>query len=404
MGAIRVMAGLASATLLLLSALSLGAAPLAGARAPEGWTEYDTPNYALGTDMPAASARGIAGRLTSMAGMYRDRTRGFAGAVRHRLEFLIFRDAGDYRAAGGPEGSAGVFTGKRLMAVAGEELTPASWHVIQHEGFHQFAAEAIGGDLPAWVNEGLAEYFGEALFTGDDFVTGLIPPFRLKRLQASIREHPRVLAELMDLSYRDWNARLEMDNYDRAWSLVHFLAHGDGGKYAPFFERFIAAAGRGQSPATAWKQTFGDTDGLERRWRAYWLGLPADPTARGYAGASARIYATLLAEARHRGETPTTVEGLIASATGWAEGGPAARGLARETDNESARTVKWTIEGGGSAVAGEMADGTVVRGTFDIRGARTGPVRVRFVEAAKGPDGNDPRRAVPAHERPVRVP
>ena len=52
------------------------------------------------------------------------------------------------------------------MAFAGEHITAYTWHTVQHEGFHQFAHAVIGGDIPTWLNEGLAEYFGEALFTG----------------------------------------------------------------------------------------------------------------------------------------------------------------------------------------------------------------------------------------------
>ena len=33
--------------------------------------------------------------------------------------------------------------------------------------------------MPTWLNEGLAEYFGEGIFTGDGFVTGVISPERL---------------------------------------------------------------------------------------------------------------------------------------------------------------------------------------------------------------------------------
>ena len=31
-----------------------------------------------------------------------------------------------------------------------------TWHVVQHEGFHQFVFAVIRGEIPTWVNEGLA--------------------------------------------------------------------------------------------------------------------------------------------------------------------------------------------------------------------------------------------------------
>ena len=41
------------------------------------------------------------------------------------------------------------------------------WHVAQHEGFHQFAWSRFAEDLPVWVNEGMAEFFGESVIVGD---------------------------------------------------------------------------------------------------------------------------------------------------------------------------------------------------------------------------------------------
>jgi len=59
---------------------------------------------------------------------------------------------------------------------------------VQHEGFQQFIHAAGGGHIPIWINEGLAEYFGEALFTGDGYVVGLIPPQRLARGKQRIQQ------------------------------------------------------------------------------------------------------------------------------------------------------------------------------------------------------------------------
>jgi hypothetical protein len=54
-----------------------------------------------------------------------------------------------------------MFAGDRLMAYVPAGASALGWHVVQHEGFHQFVAQVIRGDMPIWANEGLAEYFGE---------------------------------------------------------------------------------------------------------------------------------------------------------------------------------------------------------------------------------------------------
>ena len=138
----------------------------------------ETQFYTIHTDLADLPAREASIRITKMADEYERRTRGFGGRIDQKLPFYLYQNPDDYYAAGGPKGTSGIFDGSRLMAVAGEKLTGLTWQTIQHEGFHQFARTLIQDDLPPWLNEGLAEYFGEAIFTGDGYVVGVIPPWR----------------------------------------------------------------------------------------------------------------------------------------------------------------------------------------------------------------------------------
>lgn len=359
-----------------------GTAAAQDVRAP-GLREYDTRYYRLYTDLSPAEAHQAGLRMTAMVEEYQRRTRGFAGVLREKLPFYLFRNREDYLAAGGMKGSSGVFTGSALMAVAGDRLTRASWHIIQHEGFHQFASRVIGGQLPTWVNEGLADYFGEALYTGDGFLSGAVPGFRLKRVQTAIREgRVRPLREMMRLSRREWNAQMGTGNYDQAWSMVHFLAHGDGGKYQRAFGEFILLAGRGQQADNAWEQTFGTVDGFERRWREYWLNLPADATAALYAQASATIYTKLLGEVVAAGQpAPDSWESLlrvVGELPADSVGELYVPSLLEEANNPTARHMSWSIVAGAGAptLAGEMSDGTRLVGSFVLRGGRVTDVKV----------------------------
>jgi hypothetical protein len=241
---------------------------------------YDTKYYAIHTDLTGDALREAKLRMTKMAEEYRARTRGFFGAADQKLPFYLFRHAKDYYATGVPEESAGVFTGTVLLALAGEKTDLQTWHTIQHEGFHQYVYSVIGSNLPIWLNEGLAEYFGEGLFTGDAFVTGLIPPWRLARVQKTLKAGDFVpLRSMMNLPTDEWNAKLSVNNYDQAWSMVQFLAHADDGRYQRAFGAFIADVGRGKQWQIAWRDHLGDIDAFEARWKAYLSNLPEDPTA-----------------------------------------------------------------------------------------------------------------------------
>jgi len=201
---------------------------------------YETKYYILFTDVPREQAQEVAVRMTKMAEEYHDRTRDFSGVIRNKFPFYLYVHKEDYIAAGGLAGSSGLFAGDSLYAVAGEQLSDRTWHVVQHEGFHQFAAAVIGGDRPMWINEGLADYFGEALFTGDGFISGVVPDWRLKRVRDEITAGKFLpLERMMKLSGEEWNAHIVTVNYDHAWSLTHFLAHGDGGKYQKALASFM---------------------------------------------------------------------------------------------------------------------------------------------------------------------
>jgi Protein of unknown function (DUF1570) len=266
---------------------------------------YETPYYIIHTDLDADAVREATIHMTKMAEEYHQRTLEFSGVIRTKLPFYLFRTQSDYYAAGGIRGTAGLFNGKSLLAVAGEHLTARTWQVVQHEGFHQFAAAVIGGDLPTWVNEGLAEYFGTAVFTGDGFQTGVIPPWRLVRLKAEMaRPHGlHSVADLMELSLDQWNGEMNVANYDQAWSMVQFLAHGDDGKYQKPFTQFMLALNKGQNWRQAWKDSFGNTEGFEDRWREYWKSQNEDPTADLYARATTATLTSFIGRAIEQRQT-----------------------------------------------------------------------------------------------------
>jgi hypothetical protein len=242
-------------TLVVLLALfisaSLHAAPNRGGNQdiPAGMQAYQSPYYDIYTDLEPERAQEAILRMTRMAEEYHERTKDFSGVIRNKFPFFLFKNAADYYSAGGMAGSAGVFMVRgndaRLMAIAGEKSTNGTWHVVQHEGFHQFAHAVIGGDLPSWLNEGLAEYFGEGIFTGDGMVTGVISPNRCKRVQDQIKNKRfKSIKQMMLLSHAQWNAEMDVTNYDMAWSMAHFLAHGDNGKYQGAFSSFVRDLGR----------------------------------------------------------------------------------------------------------------------------------------------------------------
>ena len=243
---------------------------------------YDSPFYSLYTDVPSDEASEAVLRMEKMATEYQSRLEKlFVIKARQRMPFVLFSKAEDYRNFGFDPDSAGVFTGDALFVVvkrdAAEVISERTWRVMQHEGFHQFAATVIRYSLPPWLNEGLASYFEEAIFTGDGMVSGVIPRRRAQQMVQGLNSGRFVsIPKMMTMSQESWNTKLEGANYDQAWAMVHFLANAEEGKYRGPFLRFLQSLARGSSREKAWTETFGSSKGFESKWRAFWLTLPHD--------------------------------------------------------------------------------------------------------------------------------
>ena len=359
---------------------------------PGSLKRYDTPYYEIHSDLEPERVKEAALRMTRMAEEYRERTAEFSGQIRKRFPFLLFKTAQDYYSAGAPPGSAGVYMYRgmegKLMAIAGEESGAFTWHVVQHEGFHQFAHAVIGGQLPVWVNEGLAEYFGEGLFTGDGFVTGVAPPRRIARIQKSIKEGKlRPIRSMMLMTQQEWNSMLAGANYDQAWSMVHFLAHAEEGKYQKAMSHFVLEIGRRRPWDKAWESAFGTAEGFEQKWKDWWLTQPAHPTANLYAKACAMTYASFLGRGKLMKQSFDTFEEFVKAGKAgeikvpdnedWLPATLLQAALSMREGAAKEATFALGKDPRGPQVVATLKDGTRILATFDPK-ARTGRTKVEM--------------------------
>lgn len=360
-------------------------ASTAGAE-PGAMKAYPTRYYIIYTDLDQDGVREAAARMTAMAEEYHERTKGFAGTINSRMPFYLFSNIEDYYRAGGPPGSAGVYSSAgKLMAIASPELAGATWHVVQHEGFHQFADKVIRGRLPIWVNEGLAEYFGGGIWTGDNFVTGIVTPSRLKRIKGML-EGNRLLPfpQMIMMTQEVWNIQMKGDYYDQAWSMVHFLVHGDGGKYRPAFESFLVDISKGTQWMTAFIQRFGrDTDAFQKSYKDWWLAQQEAGSQELYITAVAQTMTSFLARARLGGQKfKTAEEFLVAADTGDLKVTPEAYlppSLLKDAVASAKRLRTWSL-GDMTAASGKLIltlpNGPVLTGQYVLSNQTVQSVRL----------------------------
>jgi hypothetical protein len=265
---------------------------VAGAgRAPELYS-LTSQSYKLTTDVDRELARDICRHMDAVSAEY---ARIFAAIPSRRAKsypLYVFKRQSDYMSFlddNGVDGagSGGMFFDRWLSSALttyiGEREIARVYHILRHEGFHQFARSKFGTNLPAWANEGLAEYFGEAIVAGGRLLVGQVPATRLARMQAAIREDQQLpLETLMNMSKSEWNDRLRAGEskmqYQQAWMLVHFFFH-DGSPYRSQFESYLHAIADGYSSRDAFARGFGTTDygRFEEPFKQYVLNLQPNP-------------------------------------------------------------------------------------------------------------------------------
>jgi hypothetical protein len=241
--------------------------------------------YDIRTDLDREEAIPWGRHLDQMHEEYARRMSGLRPRTPAKLEVLLFRRQVDYVATLGSRfgidatGSGGMFfVGPRGsgLALFLENLPRRRVeHVIQHEGFHQFAFSRFGVDLPIWANEGLAEYFGEGLFIGTEFVLGQGDPRAIEQVRRAVESRGFIaFDELLRWTPGQWNERVRRADaslqYRQSWSIVHFLVHGDGGRWRAPFERYLGLINRGIAADEAFTQVFGEDLGpFQDAWAAY---------------------------------------------------------------------------------------------------------------------------------------
>jgi tetratricopeptide (TPR) repeat protein len=182
--------------------------------------------------------------------------------------------------------------GKRLEDIAGYFLTlpsanffvlsvrddEMSLEVAYHEFAHYVLHRNVHG-LPAWLNEGLSDFYSTFETNRKDgrFTIGRAPRWRVQTL----RSEP--LLPLRQIMTPEGSARLfaRRDHiamfYAESWAFVHFITFSDHGRRRGQLSAYITALTSGHSSEEAFQTAFGGTfDELELQLRRY-IALPAIP-------------------------------------------------------------------------------------------------------------------------------
>jgi len=157
-------------------------------------------------------------------------------------------------------------------------------HTVVHEYVHLLTRVNIGS-LPTWVNEGIADFYGQSDLSGERVKFGQ----PIVRYAEFVRERGMIpYSRLFVLTNRspEYNSDSTIPMvYAESWAIVHYLLLGDNGAHSQQLGEYISLLQQGKSSLSAAKQAFGDPDKLQdavvRHMRQFslpfrWVNLPRE--------------------------------------------------------------------------------------------------------------------------------
>jgi hypothetical protein len=283
--------------LLLMLGLSLTAPAMGQSEA--ALQPYNTRFYLLRTNLEPAEAKVFARHMDRVFKEYKGRFEG-TGLRRQReqpMNLYIFRTREGFKRFMDGHGidaanSGGMFVVQPSLQGLATFVEGRSrgrvFSVLQHEGFHQFAWEYIGQNLPIWVNEGMAQYFEDGILVEGRFVFKQASAERISSIQGTIeRQQYAPFEQMLQLSPEQWIEILQSNPsraallYDQAWSMVFFLITARDGRFVGPFERYLQELSKGRDGKTAFVKVFelrpDHFEPFERAWRRWAMQVKPDP-------------------------------------------------------------------------------------------------------------------------------
>jgi tetratricopeptide (TPR) repeat protein len=150
---------------------------------------------------------------------------------------------------------------KQFAVVRLDQDVPGAYQVVYHEYVHSLLHSNLRW-LPTWLDEGLAEFYGNTRFEAKKMYVGA-PSRRVYLLQhRKIIPLETLLVVNPHVYFR--GKQDEIDTfYAESWALVHFMVFGPGMEQGKKLAKFYAQLQRGDEQLKAFREVFGDLRALE---------------------------------------------------------------------------------------------------------------------------------------------
>ena len=249
------------------------AAPPPAGLAVFGLRPHETEHYVIYCNKSAAFIADIGVRLERMYDEYSVLMGRAFNPTEDKAKVFVFSDRASFVAAGGHPVMPGISkivitnmseearrqssdpdlrVGSRLMLIApGQSVDISLDHLLRHEGWHHFASMNVTLQMPTWLDEGMGDFLGHSVWTGDGIIHGVIRPEAYASFIGYVEQNRLLtLRRLLAITNDEWLAQAGTDDgwrgYMQSWSLVHFLMTAEDGRHLSRLARYLNAAVTGR--------------------------------------------------------------------------------------------------------------------------------------------------------------
>ena len=240
-------------------------------QAKDNWLRVQTTNFTLVGNASEKDMREVATKLEQFRDVF---TKLFATAKFNSpvpTTVLVFKSMSSYKPFALPNAAGYFQKGEDVNYITlSTDPTQDPFSTIYHEYVH-LLVDNTSGNVPAWFNEGLAEYYSTfSIEEGRKVHLGELIPYHLMALREGKLYPLRTLFAVDHYSpeYNEGSKRGMF--YAESWAFVHYLILGNKGQRLPQLGKFLQLLNSGRPADEAVAQAFQtDIPTLEKELKKY---------------------------------------------------------------------------------------------------------------------------------------
>lgn len=241
------------------------------------WVEVRSPNFIVVSNAGEKSARKAAAQFEQIRAVFRQSLKGVSERPSPIVTILAVKDEGSMREllpeywAKGHAHPAGLFVGRLNQFYAAVELEAQGenpYETFYHEYYHAITIPYFP-DIPAWLAEGLAEFFGHTQIDEKFVGMGQATPMFFEQLRAGPFIPLDTLFKVDQSSPYYNEANKTSMFYVESWALAHYLMIGDRMAHRDMLEKYLSVLAQGKTQDDAVATAFPDLKKLQSDLQAY---------------------------------------------------------------------------------------------------------------------------------------